>query len=86
MADRAVGAHNGLEVARAVEHGAVLHRRAGADDDPALVAAQHGLRPHRDPGTEHDVADDRRIGVHEGLGVDLRDDVAEAIQGHGRGK
>ena len=39
MADRAVGADDGLELARAVEHRAVLHRRAGADDDPTLITA-----------------------------------------------
>ena len=37
----------GLELARAVEHRAVLHRRARADHDAALVAAQHRLRPDR---------------------------------------
>ena len=71
---------------RAVEHRAVLHRRAGADDDAALVAAQHRLGPHRDARADHDVADDRGFGVHEGIGVDARDDLTEGIQRHGPGK
>ena len=50
VTDRAVGAHDRLELPGAVEHRAVLDRRAGADHDAALVAAQHRLRPHRDPG------------------------------------
>ena len=36
-----------------------------------------------DPGPMHDVADDRRVGVHERVGIDLRDDVTEGVQRHG---
>ena len=83
VADRAVVADDGFEHTRAVQHRAVLHRRARPDHDAALVAAQHGLGPDRGTGADHDVADDRRLLVHERLGIDLRFDVAERIQGHG---
>ena len=32
------------------------------------------------PGTDHDVADDRGIGMHEGVRVDLRLEVAEGVE------
>ena len=47
VADRAVGADVGLELARAMEHRAVLHRRARADHDATLITAQHRLGPNR---------------------------------------
>ena len=84
VTDRAVVADDGFEHARAVQHRAVLHRRARTDHDAALVAAQHGLGPDRGTGADHDVADDRRLLVHERLGIDLRFDVAERIQSHER--
>ena len=49
-----------------MQHGAVLHRRAGADGDDAVVAAQHGLGPDRAAGTDRDVADDGGVGVDVG--------------------
>ena len=61
VTDRAVVADDGLELARAVQHRAVLDRRARADDDAALVATQHRLRPDRRPRPDDDVADDRRL-------------------------
>ena len=39
-----------------------------------------------DAGADHDVADDRAVGVHERVGIDLRHDVTEGIEGHGPGK
>ena len=86
VADRAVGADDRLELAGAVQHRAVLHRRARADDDAALVAAQHRLRPHRDAGPDHDVADDRAFGMHEGFRVDLRARCHRGHTGPWRGK
>jgi len=44
VADRAVGADRRHELARAVEHGSVLHRRAGADHDAAAGLRQSHLR------------------------------------------
>ena len=35
-----------------------------------------------DSGADHDVADDRRVGMHERVRVDLRDDVTERVEGH----
>ena len=68
VTDHAVVADGRLELARAVDHRAVLHRRALADHDAALVAAQHGLGPDRRAGTDHDVADDRAVGMDECVG------------------
>ena len=49
-----------------VEHGAVLHRRAGADRDDAVVAPEHRLGPDRRPRAQGDVADDGGVGVDVG--------------------
>ncbi len=35
-----------------------------------------------DAGPDHDVADDRAVGMHEGVGVDAGRDVAEGVEGH----
>ncbi len=82
MSNRAVGADDRLELASAVKHRTVLHARARPDLDAALVAAEHRLRPDRRAGSDHDIADDRAIGMHEGLRVDLGDDVAKGVEGH----
>lgn len=82
MTDHAVRADDGLELPRAVDHRAVLHRCTRADDDPALVSAQHRLRPDRYTGAYDDIADDRALRVHERIGIDLRGDVTESVESH----
>ena len=61
-----------------VDDRAVLHRGARAHDDPAVVAAQHRGRPDRRVGADGDRADDDRVGVHVGVGVDVGHLVARA--------
>ena len=68
---------------RGVDDGAVLDGRAGADHDAAGVAPEHGAGPHRRLGAEIDVADDDRVRVDVGGGVDVRLDVAERVDRHG---
>ena len=46
-----------IEVALAVEHGAVLHIGVGAHADGVDVTAQDGIHPHRGVLAEGDVAD-----------------------------
>ena len=84
VADRAVVADNRLKFTRAVDDRSVLHRRAFADHDAALVAAQHRLGPDGRLRPDHYIADDRRFGVHEGIGIDLGRHVAEGVERHGR--
>ena len=48
------------KIVRKVNHGAVLHIRARADDDAIDVAAQHGAVPHARLLLERDVADHTR--------------------------
>jgi len=62
----------------------VLHRRTRSNRNAALIAAQHRLGPDRRAGTDDNVADDRAIGVHECVGIDLRLDVAQGVDGHAR--
>ena len=72
MADGDPVAHNdGIEVAMAVEHGAVLHVGAGADANRVDVAAQDGVHPHRGALAQDDVAEDLRGGIDVAIGGDL---------------
>ena len=66
-----------------VDHAPSWMRRAGADDDAAR--GRRGAPPAARPSTPAPiahVADDRGVGMHEGLGVDLRDEVTEGVEGH----
>ena len=72
VADGDPVAHDdGIEVALAVEHGAVLHVGVGADADGVDVAAQDGVHPDRGVLAEHDVAEDLGGGVDVATGGDL---------------
>ena len=59
-----------------------LDARPRPDNDAALVTAEHGLRPNRRAGSDHNVADDRAIRMHEGVGIDAGHDVTESVKGH----
>jgi hypothetical protein len=60
-----------IEVALAVEHGAVLHVGVRADADGVDVAAQHGVHPHRGALAERHVADDLRGEINVATGGNL---------------
>jgi hypothetical protein len=64
VADGDPVAHDdGIEVALAVEDGAVLDVGVGANADGVDVTAQDGVHPHRRALAEHDVAEDLGGGV-----------------------
>ena len=65
-----------------VQHAVVLHARALADEDLAVVAAKHGAGPDRAVGADRDGADHHGIGMHVGVGMDGRDLVTEGVDGH----
>jgi hypothetical protein len=67
---------------RGVNDGAVLDRGSFAHDDVPVVASQHRSRPHRRLGADADVADDHRIGVHIGGGIDGGLAVAQRVDRH----
>ena len=67
VADHAVVADDRGVLVRRVQHAVVLHAGALADDDLAVVAAQHCARPDGAVGTDRHVADDDRVGVHIGV-------------------
>jgi hypothetical protein len=72
VADGDPVAHNHrIEVALAVEDGAVLYVGVGADADEVDVAAQDGVHPHRRALAEGHVADNLRGRVHVATGGDL---------------
>ena len=60
-----------IEVALAVEHGAVLHVGVGADADGVHVAAQNGVHPHRGMLAEGHVADELRGKINVATGGNL---------------
>ncbi len=65
-----------------VQHTVVLHAGASSDGDVPLVAAQHRARPHGAVRADVNIADDDRVGVHKGVGMDVGNEVAEGINGH----
>ena len=48
---------DGVEIALAMEHGAVLHVGTGAHANGVYVASQNGIHPHRGLLAERNVAD-----------------------------
>ena len=82
VADHAVVADDGRVQQRRVDDAAVLDARPGAHGDAPVVAAQHGLGPHRGVRADVHVADHRRVGMHECLRIDLGDEVTERVDGH----
>src|SRR5690349_19479012 len=57
-------------------------RHAAATIEPALVAAQHGARPHGRLGPDRDPADDDRLGMDERGLVDLGLVLAQRVYRH----
>ena len=82
VTDRDIAADLRRRERRGVDDGTVLDRRVLSDDDRAVVAADHSLRPHRRARTEHDIADDGRVRVDVRRLVDLGDEVAERVDRH----
>jgi hypothetical protein len=54
---------DGIEIALAVEDGAILDVGVGADADGVDVTPQNGVHPNRGALAEYDVAEDLRGGV-----------------------
>ena len=72
MADGDPVAHDHrIEIALAVEDGAVLDVGVGADADGVHVAAQHGVHPHRGALAERHVADELRGKIDVATGGNL---------------
>src|SRR3954454_12864870 len=67
---------------RGVQHAAVLHVGAFADDDGGEVAAEYGVEPHRGAGFDANVADQRRSGCDERSRIDRRRAAFEREQRH----
>ena len=78
----AVSDEDGVEVALAVEDGAVLDVAAGSDADAVDVAAEDGVHPDGGLGAEVDVADDLGGGVDVAAGGDGGGEAAEGAK-HG---
>jgi hypothetical protein len=72
VADDAVVSDHGGPLLGGVHDGAVLDRRALADDDLPEVRPKHRAGPDRRLCADPDVADDHRVGVDVGVRVDLR--------------
>src|SRR3954464_1655146 len=66
-----------------VHDGAVLDGGLDAHDDLAVVAAEHRMGPDGRLRPDGDAADDHRVRVHECGRIDLRQTVAERVDGHG---
>ena len=65
VADRdPVANDDGIAIAHAMQHGAVLHIGVGADADGMHIAADHGVHPDAGVLAEGDVADDLRGDIH----------------------
>src|SRR3954447_5731330 len=65
-----------------MQHAAVLHVGAFADDDGGEVAAEYGVEPHRGAGFDANVADQRRSGCDECSRVDRWRAALEREQRH----
>lgn len=84
VADHTPLPHHCGKARSGVDHRAILDRGSCAHRDRAEVAAEDRTGPHGGLRPERDVADDHRLGVDIGLGVDDGDLVAEAVDGHRR--
>lgn len=82
VADHAVVAHDRREHVRGVQDAAVLDGRAFADDDVAVVAAQHRPRPDGAVGADAHSADDDCVGMDVGVGMNDRTTVTQGVDGH----
>ncbi len=77
-------AHLSVEFVRGVQHTSILYRGALADNHRSIVTTDDRGWPHRTAGTNGDVTDHRRVRMDVGIRVDLGDEVAECVDGHGR--
>src|ERR1700722_224097 len=83
VTNHAAVADDGGEAGAGVDDAPVLNGGAGADGDGPVVAAEDRTRPHTRSGADHHVADHDRVGMNEGVGINLRRNAFEFVDGHG---
>ena len=75
----AVGFDDRVAAGEAVHDAGVLEIAAGLENEAAEIAAQNGLSADVAAWADDDIADEDGGGVHEGGGVDDRDDAFELV-------
>ncbi len=82
VANDAIVADDGGALGRGVQHAVVLHAGASPDGDVPVVPTQYRTGPNGTERPDVDIADDDGLGVHEGIGMDVGNEVAERVNGH----